>query len=186
MKTRPLLALPDYQRIYQVIYSVLEASEVARTHRACILFTIAALSTVAALWAPGGWIYASVAVAGIAYAGMQSLPMAMLPDVISHDARQYGAGRAGAFGGIWTAGETTGFALGATALAIVLAATGYVERVAGASVTQPDAAIAGIVLSFSVLPAALVVASLVPLARYRLRRDDIEEQTHWDRVPLQP
>ena len=151
-----------------------------------ILFTIAALSTVAALWAPGGWIYASVAVAGIAYAGMQSLPMAMLPDVISHDARQYGAGRAGAFGGIWTAGETTGFALGATALAIVLAATGYVERVAGASVTQPDAAIAGIVLSFSVLPAALVVASLVPLARYRLRRDDIEEQTHWDRVPLQP
>ena len=41
MKKRPLLALPDYQRIYQVIYSVLEASEVARTHRACILFTIA-------------------------------------------------------------------------------------------------------------------------------------------------
>ena len=38
---RPLLPLPDYQRIYQVIYSVLEASEVARTHRACILFTIA-------------------------------------------------------------------------------------------------------------------------------------------------
>ena len=41
MKTRLLLPLPDYQRIYQVIYSVLEASEVARTHRACILFTIA-------------------------------------------------------------------------------------------------------------------------------------------------
>lgn len=41
MKTRPLLPLPDYQRIYQVIYSVLEASEVARTHRACILFSIA-------------------------------------------------------------------------------------------------------------------------------------------------
>lgn len=38
---RPLLPLPDYQRIYQVIYSVLEATEVARTHRACILFTIA-------------------------------------------------------------------------------------------------------------------------------------------------
>ena len=38
---RPLLPLPDYQRIYQVIYSVLEASEVARPHRACILFTIA-------------------------------------------------------------------------------------------------------------------------------------------------
>lgn len=38
MNRRPLLALPDYQRIYQVIYSVLEASGIAVTHRACIFF----------------------------------------------------------------------------------------------------------------------------------------------------
>lgn len=38
MIQRPLLSLPDYQRIYQVIYSVLEASEIATTHRACIFF----------------------------------------------------------------------------------------------------------------------------------------------------
>ena len=75
---------------------------------------------------------------------------------------------------MWTAGETTGFALGATVLAVVLAASGYVERTAGENVTQPDAAVAGIVLSFSVLPATLVLLSLIPLARYRLRRDDIE------------
>ena len=62
----------------------------------------------------------------------------------------------------------------ATVLAVVLAASGYVERTAGENVTQPDAAVAGIVLSFSVLPAALVLLSLIPLARYRLRRDDIE------------
>ncbi|MFT4215230.1 MAG: aldehyde dehydrogenase family protein [Microbacterium sp.] len=36
-----------------------------------ILFAIAALATIGALWAPGDWI--SVAVAGVAYAGMQSL-----------------------------------------------------------------------------------------------------------------
>lgn len=41
MSRRPLLPLPDYQRIYQVIYSVLEASESARTHRACIFFASA-------------------------------------------------------------------------------------------------------------------------------------------------
>jgi hypothetical protein len=35
-----LLSLLDYQRIYQVIFSVLEASEVAVTHRACIFFAI--------------------------------------------------------------------------------------------------------------------------------------------------
>lgn len=38
MNRRPLLPLPDYQRIYQVIYSVLEASGIAVTHRACIFF----------------------------------------------------------------------------------------------------------------------------------------------------
>lgn len=41
MDRRPLLPLPDYQRIYQVIYSVLEASEIAITHRACIFFASA-------------------------------------------------------------------------------------------------------------------------------------------------
>ena len=38
MPKRPLLSLVDYQRIYQVIYSVLEASEIATTHRSCIFF----------------------------------------------------------------------------------------------------------------------------------------------------
>jgi len=141
---------------------------------ASALFAAAALTTLAALWAPGAWLYVSVAVAGVAYAGMQSLPMAMLPDVISHDAKLHGPGRAGAFGGVWTAGETTGFALGATVLAIVLAVTGYVERTSGQEVTQPGEAIAGIVISFSVVPAALVAVSLLTLLRYGLRRDDIE------------
>lgn len=41
MPRRPLLPLPDYQRIYQVIYSVLEASGIAKTHRACLFFASA-------------------------------------------------------------------------------------------------------------------------------------------------
>lgn len=142
---------------------------------ASILFLVASASIVAAVGAPGTWIYISVAVAGVAYAGLQSLPMAMLPDVISHDERSNGPGRAGTFTGVWTAGETVGFALGATAVSLVLAATGYVSSVAGAVVVQPDAAVTGIVLSFSILPAALMAASLLPLHRYRLRRSDIED-----------
>ncbi|WP_244632362.1 MULTISPECIES: MFS transporter [unclassified Microbacterium] len=141
---------------------------------ASIIFTAAAASLVVAVWTPGAWIYASVAVAGIAYAGLQSLPMAMLPDVISHDERTSGPGQAGTFTGIWTAGETVGFALGATAVSLTLAATGYVSTVAGATVEQPAAAITGIVVSFSILPAVLMAASLLTLRRYRLRRDDIE------------
>ncbi|QEA30516.1 MFS transporter [Microbacterium sp. CBA3102] len=138
------------------------------------LFTAAAATLVIAVWTPGAWIYASVAVAGIAYAGLQSLPMAMLPDVISHDERTSGPGQAGTFTGIWTAGETVGFALGATAVSLALATTGYISTVAGATVEQPAAAITGIVLSFSILPAALMAASLLTLRRYRLRREDID------------
>ena len=141
---------------------------------ASIVFALAALSVLGVVWAPGEWIYVPVGVAGIAYAGMQSLPMAMLPDVISHDERAHGSGRAGAFSGVWTAGETVGFALGATVLSIILAITGYVSSTAGQVVTQPDAAVTGIVVSFSLAPAALIALSLVTLARYPLRRGDIE------------
>ncbi|WP_337905414.1 MFS transporter [Microbacterium cremeum] len=141
---------------------------------ASTVFAVAALSILGVLWAPGDWIYVPVGVAGIAYAGMQSLPMAMLPDVISHDERTSGPGSAGAFSGVWTAGETVGFALGATALSIILALTGYVSSVAGQVVTQPDAAVTGIVVSFSVVPAALIALSLATLARYPLRRRDVD------------
>ncbi len=143
---------------------------------ASILFAVAAVSLTAAIWVPGTWMYASVGLAGAAYAGMQALPMAMLPDVISHDARRTGAGRAGVFGGVWTAGETMGMALGAAALTVVLTITGYVQSTAGAIVWQPGSAITGIAVSFAAVPAALTLLSLLPLARYRLRREDIDLQ----------
>ena len=141
---------------------------------ASILFGIAALVMLGLLWAPGAWVYAPVALAGAGYAGMQSLPMSMLPDVISHDAQTNGAGSAGAFGGIWTAGETTGMALGATALTVILAITGYTSSVADKHAVQSAAALAGIVLSFSVVPAVLIAVSLISLARYKLRKTDID------------
>lgn len=143
---------------------------------ASAVFAVAALSILGVLWAPGDWIYVPVGIAGIAYAGMQSLPMAMLPDVISHDERRHGAGQAGSFSGVWTAGETIGFALGATALSLILAVTGYESSTAGQHAEQPDAAITGIVLSFSVVPALLIAGSLITLARYPLRRRDVESQ----------
>jgi glycoside/pentoside/hexuronide:cation symporter, GPH family len=141
---------------------------------ASILFGAAALSMVLLIWAPGPWVYLPVALCGAGYAGMQSLPMAMLPDVISHDAVSRGPGRAGIFGGMWTAGETTGMALGATVLSLVLAVTGYLAHTGNVDVTQSAESVAGIVLSFSIVPGALIALSLIPLLRYRLRKEDID------------
>lgn len=141
---------------------------------ASILFAGAALAVTALIWAPGPWVYVPVALAGVAYAGMQALPLAMLPDLIAHDARARGTDRAGVFSGVWTAGETAGMALGATVLTTILALTGYVASVGGTTVEQPASAVTGIVIAFSLVPAALLVASILILRRYRLRRDDIE------------
>lgn len=141
---------------------------------ASAVFAVATLGLLGLAWSPGAWVYAVVALAGAAYAGLQSLPLAMLPDVVSHDARTRGPGRAGLFSGVWTAGETTGFALGATVLSLTLAATGYVESRAGDVVVQADGAVLGIVLAFSVLPAALVALSLITLHRYPLRKEDVD------------
>ena len=65
-------------------------------------------------------------------------------------------------------------ALGATVLTIVLAASGYLESVGNQVVVQPGSAIVGIVLSFSVVPAAIIAASLISFARYPLRKADID------------
>lgn len=141
---------------------------------AIVLFALAALSLVLLLWYPGLWIYAPVGLAGLAYAGLQALPMSMLPDVIAHDARRNGPGRGGSFSGMWTAGETIGLAFGTTFLAIVLAATGYIESTAAEQVTQSSTAVLGIVLCFSVIPALLMAVSMICLIRYPLRRVDID------------
>jgi len=144
---------------------------------ASALFGIAALSMIGLVWAPGAWVYAPVALAGAGYAGMQSLPMAMLPDVISHDSALHGDGSAGTFSGVWTAGETTGMALGATLLTVVLAVTGYAESAGATTVVQAPTAVAGIVLSFSAVPAVLIALSIVIFRRYPLRRRDIDLRT---------
>ena len=141
---------------------------------ASALFGLAALSMVALVWLPGFWVYGPIALAGIGYAGMQSLPLSMLPDVISHDADRNGHGAAGSFGGVWTAGETTGIALGTTVLGIVLSASGYLESVGGVQLAQPASAVTGIALRFSIVPAAIIALSLVTFSRYPLRKADID------------
>ncbi len=150
---------------------------------ASTMFGIAALALLGMLAAPGPWIYLPVALAGAGYAGMQSLPMSMLPDVISHDANTHGRGSAGTFGGVWTAGETTGMALGATVLTLVLGTSGYIQSVAGETVIQGPAAINGIILSFSLVPALLIVASLLVFRRYPLRRQDIDADSATSAAP---
>ncbi|MFC7430814.1 MULTISPECIES: MFS transporter [unclassified Agrococcus] len=133
-----------------------------------IVFIVGGILLVPALLVPDAWVYAPVALAGLGYAGMQSLPMAMLPDAMSNDRRRSGVDRSGVIGGVWTAMETSGFAIGGIVMALVLAATGYVASRGGTD--QPEGVLVGIAIAFSVLPAAIALLSLLPLRGYRLTR----------------
>jgi len=123
-----------------------------------------------ALGAPGrtGLVLALVVVVGIGYAGMQMFPLAMLPDVVAADEASSGERRAGVFTGVWTAAETLGLAVGPGLLGVLLGLAGYRSSVGDAVVAQTAAADTTVLLSFSLLPALLVLASLPFIARYRL------------------
>lgn len=138
---------------------------------ATALFAVASGALVLAEPLPGVWVYGCVGLAGVAYAGMQLYPLALLPDVIADDAARRGSERAGVLAGVWTAGETAGLALGPTIALGVLAVTGFVSRTGSVVAEQPASALWGVVIIFSVLPALLAAASLVPLSRFRLPGD---------------
>ncbi|MBN9606442.1 MAG: MFS transporter [Actinomycetales bacterium] len=141
---------------------------------ASLAFGLAAISMLLMLIAPGLWICGPIALVGVGYAGMQALGMSMLPDVIADDARRYGPGRGGGFGGLWTAGEGVGLAIGPALLGFLLGATGYLESSPGVEVVQPESAILGIILSFSLVPAVVISLSLIPFSRYPLRKESVD------------
>ncbi|MFT3714816.1 MAG: MFS transporter [Gordonia sp. (in: high G+C Gram-positive bacteria)] len=133
---------------------------------ASALFLIASLVLTVAIWAPGGWIFAPIALCGVAYAGLQTFPLAMLPDVIDEYSTQTGRNQGGALSGLWTAGETLGLALGPGVYLLVLAATGFRSSTADQTVTQSDTAVAGITAGFALVPAVLIAISIAVLSRY--------------------
>lgn len=138
-----------------------------------VIFMVGALLLVAAPSLPTAIVLAVVGLCGIGYAGMQMFPLAMLPDAIAADAAATGRQRAGAFTGVWTAGETVGFAVGPALVLTMLALSGFVSSAEG-PVAQPDSAHAGVLLSFSLLPAILVAVSLPLIRRFSIEPVSIE------------
>lgn len=133
-----------------------------------LVLATGALALAAAGTLPLVAVYGAAAVVGVGYAGAQLFPLAMLPDVAAADATRTGQTRIGVFTGIWTAGETLGMALGPGIFGLLLSLGGYVSSNDSAA-SQPASAVAAIVLGFSVLPAVLVLGSLVVLRGYRHR-----------------
>lgn len=140
---------------------------------ATLLFLAGAVVMAFAGRIPTWLLLVGVAVAGTGYAGQQLFPLAMLPDTIEADALRTGGLRSGVFTGVWTAGETLGFALGPFLFAMVLALGGFVASTSGTTAEQPESALVAIGLGFGALPALLMLASLPVLRRYTLTEQDL-------------
>jgi Na+/melibiose symporter-like transporter len=103
-------------------------------------------------------LLACAALAGVGSAGTQLFAFALLPDVIDADREATGAAREGVFTGVWIAGEKLGLAAGAALAGLALDLAGFVE---GGADGQPPAALAAVLLMFSLVPAALMAGSLL-------------------------
>jgi Na+/melibiose symporter-like transporter len=132
---------------------------------AALTFAVGAALLVASPSLPVVVVYLVAAVIGVGYAGQQVFGLAMLPDCIAYDAARTGRRQAGVFTGVWTAGETLGLALGPGIYALVLQISGYTSSTTG-TVAQSDTARLGVLLGFTVLPAAVVAGALVLLRGY--------------------
>lgn len=139
------------------------------------IFVIAAVGLFFSRSLPDVAVYVLVGMVGVAYAGMQMFPLAMLPDTVSADAVMHGQQRAGVFTGVWAASETVALAIGPAIVGLILAVTGFISSEGGQTVTQPSSALLGIVLSFSLFPAAMLLLSLPSLLRYDLTESRLDE-----------
>jgi Na+/melibiose symporter-like transporter len=156
-----MVAVPAWARLaraYGAVRCYLAAS---------IGFCAVAVALVPAIAAGGlAATLALTALAGVCYAALQLLPLSLLPDTVHDDAVRTGHAQAGAFTGLWTAGETAGLALGPGLFALVLTASGFAAAPAGSPVAQPPGALTGLLLGFTALPALLMLISLPFIIRY--------------------
>ncbi len=142
---------------------------------ATVVFIVGTVALLGVRELPRWGVYAAVGVCGVAYAGLQLLPLAMLPDTIQADSARSGRRRSGTFTGVWTAGETAGFALGPALVAATLAIGGFVSSSGDVQVTQPNGALIAIVLGFALVPGVLAVASVPLVRKYDLTQARLED-----------
>lgn len=111
-----------------------------------------------------GVLVGAVAVLGVAFAALQLLPFSMVPDVV----RAADPAKAGSYLGVWTAAEATGGALGPYIYAACLALGGFVGSTVDEDVVQSAAAHTMIRLGFGLVPAVLMLVSVLFQRRYVL------------------
>ena len=101
---------------------------------------------------------------GVISGGMLLMGNAMLQDVMDHDYRETGDRKNGMFAGSYSLVEKLTSGIGAQILGIVLSVSGFDRN----APVQSDAAVQGIYIAVTLIPAALMLVSLFVIRAYRL------------------
>jgi GPH family glycoside/pentoside/hexuronide:cation symporter len=104
-------------------------------------------------------------VIGLTNAGFLLLTLSMLTDTIQLSQRGGGVSTEGIFSGLYSALEKLAFATGPTLAGVILSACGFVASTGGAMAQSPRV-IFGVLMIYSLIPAALIVVSLLIFTRY--------------------
>lgn len=134
-----------------------------------IALTISALTPIPILFIqPEAYVFMFLVLvaAGAGDAANQLFPNAMVPDTVEVDELRTGERREGAIFGAWAFCRKLGMTAGAFLVSLLLSATGFVQ---GATAdAQPESAILGVRLIYSLLPVVLWMLAIFFLTRYRL------------------
>jgi Na+/melibiose symporter-like transporter len=147
---------------------------------ASLTVTVATFALATAPLLPMVAVYGIVGMIGVGYAGQQLFGLAMMPDCIAYDEARTGRRQAGVFTGLWTAGETFGFALGPFIFGSTLQLSGYVSSTSGAGAPQTATAQLGVLLGFTVVPGIVVGLALLFLRAYDLSADRLAASSGTD------
>jgi GPH family glycoside/pentoside/hexuronide:cation symporter len=107
------------------------------------------------------------ALVGVFTGGILLMGQSILPDTIDYDARRTGLRREGVYAGAYSFVEKTSMAVGPLLVGWILQLFHFAPS-AGPEIIQSAAALQGIYIGMAVLPAALYLASVVPLFFYDL------------------
>lgn len=121
-----------------------------------------------------GWLLTLGFLIGLSAGGLILLGVAMLPDTIDYDHHLTGQRREGIYAGVWSTIEKGSAAVATLCAGAILSAAGYLETRAGEIACQPHSALTAIQANVAVVPAAVMLLSLLFLARYDLTRERLE------------
>ncbi|MBK6599750.1 MAG: MFS transporter [Proteobacteria bacterium] len=110
---------------------------------------------------------------GIAGGGLILLGVSMLPDTIDYDYHLTGQRREGIYAGVWSTIEKGSAAIATLFAGAILSWAGYLKTRAGEVACQPEAALSAITFNVAILPAIVMILSLLFLYRYDLTREQL-------------